>query len=443
MINKDNAKVAVIGAGLAGSEAALVLARMGIAVDLYEMRPEKMTEAHETSNPGELVCSNSFKSTELPTAHGLLKAELEMLDSPLIAMAKKAKVPAGSALAVNREEFSGYIMEAIEASPLITYKIGEVVSPPEDADFVILATGPLTSGPLADWIQKEFSQESLNFYDAIAPIIDFESVDMDKAFFASRWGKGDADYLNCPFTEAEYKKFYDALIEADQVRKHEFEKSEFFEACLPLEVVAGRGYETLCFGMMKPVGLNHPVTGQKYHAVCQLRKENKQGDSFNMVGCQTRMTFNEQKRVFSLIPGLENAEFIRYGTIHRNSYLNSPELLKRDLSFKGRENLFLAGQLSGNEGYTESVTTGHLAALAIASRLETGSDIEFPTDETACGALLDHITRKPISGKFTPTNINFSLIAPPPQGKKMRKKERKEFYCKRALEVMKEWVEKR
>lgn len=433
-------KVAIIGAGLAGSEAALVLARAGISVDLYEMRPTKNTPAHTTELPGELVCSNSFKSEQLPTAHALLKKELEKLHSPLLTLADKARVPAGSALAVNRVEFSTYIQEKLNSYPNLTYITEELTEPPQDADFTLIATGPLTSGGLADWLQNRFSQESLNFYDAIAPIIDVDSIDTSIAFWAARWGKGDADYLNCPFTKEEYDVFYNALVEADQVKKHDFEDASYFEGCLPIEVVAGRGYDAIRYGMMRPVGLDDPRTGRWPFAVCQLRKENRAGTAVNLVGFQTRMTFAEQKRVFRLIPGLENAEFLKYGTIHRNSYINAPELIASDLSFKDEPSLFIAGQLSGNEGYTESVATGHLAALAIISRIKNGESASFPDDNTALGALLTHITTPPLKGDYTPSNMNFSIIAPPPEGKKLRKKDKKEFYCKRALEVMDKWI---
>ncbi len=436
---KSNIKVAIIGAGLAGSEAALVLARAGISVDLYEMRPAQMTPAHTTDKPAELVCSNSFKSTELPTAHGLLKHELALLNSPLLSLAKETSVPAGSALAVNREEFSDAIKKAMDETGKINYIVGEVTEPPTDVDYSLIATGPLTSDGLATWLQNRFSLESFNFYDAIAPIVDLDSINTDIAFYAARWGKGTADYLNCPLNKEEYDVFYKALIEADQVKRHEFEDADYFEGCLPIEVMAGRGYDALRYGMMKPIGLDDPRTGRFPFAVCQLRKENRYGTSFNLVGFQTRMTFSEQKKVFQLIPGLENAEFLKYGTIHRNSYLDSPKLLNRDLSFKEEPTLFLAGQLTGNEGYTESICTGHLSALSILAKIE-GNTVTFPNDETACGALVEHITTPPVAGKFTPTNANFGIIAPPPAGKRLKKKDKKEFYCNRALDRMKEWV---
>jgi methylenetetrahydrofolate--tRNA-(uracil-5-)-methyltransferase len=433
-------KVAVIGAGLAGSEAALVLGRAGVEVDLYEMRPETKSPAHSTSLPGELVCSNSFKSTELPTAHGLLKHELGKLKSPLLKLADQTKVPAGSALAVNREDFSNAILKELNEIDSINLITKEMSSPPSDADFTIIATGPLTTGDLAGWIQEKFDQDSLNFYDAIAPIIETDTVDTSIAFWAARWEKGTADYLNCPFTKEEYDTFYRAIVEADQVQKRDFEDANYFEGCLPIEVVAGRGYDALRYGMMRPVGLDDPRTGRWPFAVLQLRKENIAGTAVNLVGFQTRMTYTDQKKVFRLIPGLANAEFLKYGTIHRNSYINSPKLISPDLSFKEDETLFIAGQLSGNEGYTESVATGHLAALAVISKIKNEKPIEFPDNKTALGALVTHISTRPLTGSFSPSNINYSIIAPPEEGVRLRKKEKKEYYCKRALEGMDSWI---
>ena len=433
-------KVAIIGAGLAGSEAALVLDSYGIAVDLYEMRPKATTAAHKTELPGELVCSNSFKSDTMPTSHGLLKAELTLLGSPLITLARENSVPAGTALAVNRIDFSMAIKNAIESSRNITYINRELSKPPTDADFTIIATGPLTSESLSTWIQERFDENSLSFYDAIAPIIDTDSVNQDIAFWAARWDKGDADYLNCPFTKEEYDKFYNAIINADQVKKRDFEDASYFEGCLPIEVVASRGYDALRYGMMRPVGLDDPKTGRWPFALVQLRKENMAGTAVNLVGFQTRMTFSEQKSVFGLIPGLENAEFLKYGTIHRNSYIDSPKLINKNLSFKDDSSLFIAGQLSGNEGYTESVATGHLAALSILSIIKNGKEIIFPNDKTALGALVRHITSSPINGKFTPSNVNFGIIAPPPNGVKIKKLDKKEFYCNRAIETFESWI---
>ncbi|ERP39324.1 methylenetetrahydrofolate--tRNA-(uracil(54)-C(5))-methyltransferase (FADH(2)-oxidizing) TrmFO [Chitinivibrio alkaliphilus] len=432
----SDARVAIIGAGLAGSEAALVLAEYGISVDLFEMRPHTMTEAHTSSKPAELVCSNSLKSMELPSAHALLKEELSLLESPLLEIAKMSAVPAGSALAVDRSLFSARVEERIRASSKITLHRKEIQRLPKGYDYTLIATGPLTSSSFSDYLQELFARDNFNFYDAIAPIIDAESIDMSKAFSASRWSDGPGDYINCPFTKKEYDQFYSALLEADEVKRHSFEDAAFFEACLPIEVVARRGYDTLRFGMMKPVGLDHPKTGEKFFAVCQLRQENVHGTAYNMVGFQTRMTFGEQDRVLRMIPGLEEAEFLRHGTIHRNSYLNSPDLLQRDLSFLEYPNLFLAGQLTGNEGYTESICTGHCAAQSIAGRIHNYS-LDFPGNVTAIGGVLDHITTPPLKGRYTPTNINFSLLAPP--GKKMRKAQRKAFYCDRSLKEMTVW----
>ncbi|MGM0444436.1 MAG: methylenetetrahydrofolate--tRNA-(uracil(54)-C(5))-methyltransferase (FADH(2)-oxidizing) TrmFO [Fibrobacterota bacterium] len=434
-MNKD-VRTAVIGAGLAGSEAALVLSRFGCSVDLFEMRPEKMTEAHSTERPAELVCSNSLKSCAMPSGHALLKEELKALDSPLLAAAFATAVPAGSALAVDRDNFSAAVAEKIAQASNITLHRTEVTEIPAAYDAVIIATGPLTSPAMTAALQERFSAEEFNFYDAVAPIFDAESIDMNRAFLASRWGKGTADYINCPFTKEEYDRFYDALLEADRVKKRDFEDEHFFESCLPVEVLAQRDYDALRFSMMKPVGLRHPETGESYHAVCQLRMENRNGTAYNMVGFQTRMTFPEQRKVFRMIPGLEQAEFLRYGTIHRNSYLNSPNILRRDLSFKDDPSLFLAGQLTGNEGYTESIATGHVAALSAAARI-AGVCLTYPGNTTALGGLLDHIVTVPEKGRFTPTNINFGLLAHP--GRKMRKRDRKEFYCTRARTDFDAW----
>lgn len=434
--------VAIIGAGLAGSEAALVLAEKGVNVTLFEMRPGKNTPAHNTAKAAELVCSNSLKSIELPTAHGLLKEELRRLGSPLLKAAENNRVPAGAALAVDRDLFSDEIENKLKSFKNITYKHEEISSYPEGFDYCIIAAGPLASEGLTSWLLSEFSSDSLHFYDAIAPIITADSVDLTKAFYASRWDKGDGDdYLNCPFTEEEFQTFYDALMEADKVKAREFEKSEFFEACLPIEVVASRGFQALTFGTMRPVGIYHPETGKRPYAVLQLRKETSDGHSLNMVGFQTRMTIPEQKKVFRMIPGLENAEFLRFGTIHRNTYLESPSLLNEDLSFKNRDNLFLAGQLCGNEGYTESIATGHYAALAILGKLNS-KEFRKPPKECALGALIKHVT-EPSDIKFAPSNINYGLFPPLDEKVKGRggKKLRKEKLCERALTSFDAWYE--
>ena len=433
-------KVAIIGAGLAGSEAALTLARLGINVVLYEMRPYTMTPAHKTDLPAELVCSNSFKSDQLSSAHGILKAELNLLKSPLLEAAEKTKIPAGSALAVDRANFSRCVHEMLHSYPNITFKTYEVKRPPNNCDFCLITAGPLVTRPLTDWLTKLDSSDTLYFYDAIAPIISFDSIDMDIAFFASRWNKDSADYCNCPLTEDQYKIFYDALIHADKLKSHHFENKNFFEACLPIEIVASRGFLSLPFGIMKPVGLTDPRTSKRPFAVCQLRKENTGGESYNMVGFQTRMTYKEQDRVLRLIPGLNNAEFLRYGSIHRNTYINSPKLLSNDLSLKKNKNVFVAGQLCGNEGYTESITTGHLAALFIWSRIK---NIWFTPlkSTTSCGALLNYITQSK-EKRFTPTNVNFGLFSPIQLQKraKISKKDKRKFIALRALADVEKWV---
>ena len=439
---RGSSSVAIIGAGLAGSEAALVLADLGIEVVLYEMRPERMTPAHTSGMPAELVCSNSLKSEMLNTAHGILKAELSLLKSPIIAVAKEARIPAGSALAVDRDRFSRSVNKKILEHPKITLEIGEVTEPPSAHPFCIIAAGPLASDRLATWLSKNFSSESMNYYDAIAPIISADSINMSKAFYASRWGKGGADYCNCPFTEEEYRVFYDALISADRAKKHDFEDENFFEACLPIEVLAQRGYDALVFGALRPVGLTDPNTGKRSFAVCQLRKENAAGESLGMVGFQTRMTIREQKRVLRRIPGLENAEFLRYGSIHRNTYLNSPSLLSGDLSFKNKSTIFLAGQICGSEGYTESIATGNMAAIFAWARISGHTLSPLPIT-TACGALLNHVTNSR-EKKFTPSNINFGLFAPiSTSGKKrLTKAKKRERLCERALEDMQMWINK-
>ena len=432
-------KVAIIGAGLAGCEAALVLARNGIQVSLFEARPSKMSPAHSTDLPAELVCSNSLKSQEIPSGHGQLKAELNMLDSPLLAAARRNAVPAGSALAVDREKYSLDVLERIRENPQITLIRQEVIMPPDGFEHCIIAAGPLATDGLCQWLTQEFSVVSLNFYDAIAPIIAADSIDQNIAFFASRWKDGEGDYLNCPFNEDEFKKFYDELTEADRVGARKFENEKFFEACLPVEEIAARGYQALTFGPLKPVGLDDPRSGRWPFAICQLRKENQAGESYNMVGFQTRLTIPEQKRIFRMIPGLANAEFLRYGSIHRNTYMDSPRLLEEDLSFKKRSDLFLAGQLCGNEGYTESIATGHLAALFVTGRLR-GSKLSPPPVETALGALLKHVTASPIE-PFTPSNVHFGLFPALEQGSRKRigKKEKKELLCKRASISMEQW----
>jgi methylenetetrahydrofolate--tRNA-(uracil-5-)-methyltransferase len=432
-------KVAIIGAGLAGCEAALVLARKGVQVTLFEARPHKMTPAHTSDMPAELVCSNSLKSQEIPSGHGQLKAELTLLESPLLSIARQNAVPAGAALAVDREKFAASVNDAVMREPNISLIRKECIDVPDGFDCCIVAAGPLASEGLCAFLTKEFSSTSLNFYDAIAPIIAADSVNYDIAFFASRWDDGVGDYLNCPFNEAEYKQFFDALTEADKVIARQFENEKFFEACLPVEEIASRGYQSLTFGPLRPIGIDDPRTGRWPYAICQLRKETIDGESFNMVGFQTRLTIPEQKRIFRMIPGLENAEFLRYGSIHRNTYIDSPSLLADDLSFIKRPSLFIAGQLCGNEGYTESIATGHLAALFVKSRLDN-KPLSAPPCTSALGALLNHVTHSQ-EKPFTPSNVHFGLFPPLDlQGrKKIGKKEKKELLCKRATESFKQW----
>lgn len=434
--------VAVIGAGLAGCEAALVLAQNGVPVTLYESRPSYMSPAHTTTMPAELVCSNSFKSNKLPSAHGLLKAELNRCESPLLTVASRTSLRAGSALAVDREQFSAEVKQALDDAPLITFVQKEITTPPTEHPVCIIAAGPLASEPLTNWLLDTFSTGSLHFYDAIAPIVDAESIDMSIAFPASRWEDGEGDYINCPFSKEEYTRFYESLLEADKVTARSFENSRFFESCLPVEVTAQRGFKALAFGPLRPVGLTDPRTGRWPFAVCQLRREHASGECFNLVGFQTRLKIPEQQRVFRMIPGLENAVFLRYGSIHRNTYLESPKLLEKDLSFKKMPHLFLAGQLCGNEGYTESIATGHLAAKAITTRMQ---DRPFtpPPRETALGSLLTHVTASE-EKNFTPTNIHFGLFPPVATmdgRRKLGKKERHQKMCDRALTAISGWLQ--
>lgn len=438
---QKNSTVAVIGAGLAGCEAALTLARLGIASTLYEARPLRMSPAHTTALPAELVCSNSFKSNLLPSAHGLLKTELRLLESPLLEAAGECAIAAGSALAVDRKQFSGSVEKRVAATPLITYIQREIESPPQEHPFTIIAAGPLASEPLTDWLIKNLDTGSLNFYDAIAPIVSADSIDLSIAFSASRWEQGDGDYLNCPFTKDEYTTFFNALCNADRVVARDFEEARFFESCLPIEVAAERGFKALAFGPLRPVGLIDPRSGRRPFAVCQLRREHKEGESYNLVGFQTRLRIPEQEQVFRMIPGLANAQFLRYGSIHRNTYLDSPRLLNADLSFRRFPSLFLAGQLCGNEGYTESIATGHIAALSVAARIAS-TEWTLPPPHCALGALLRHVTASH-ERPFTPSNIHFGLfepLEPDPKRHKIPKKEKQELMCQRAIAALRNWA---
>lgn len=434
----------VIGAGLAGCEAAFQAARLGVRVRLYEMKPKKFSPAHKSDNFAELVCSNSLRSNQIENAVGLLKEELRTLGSLIMEAAEACAVPAGSALAVNRDEFSAYITEKIKNHPLIEVINEEVTSLDFDG-VTVVASGPLTSDKLAEQISRLTGGEELHFFDAAAPIVDFASVDMSRAFFASRYGKGNPeDYLNCPLTKEEYDRFYSALITAECAHLKEFDKEEqkelsVFEGCMPVEVMAKRGYDTLRFGPMKPVGLPVPETNEDAFATVQLRRENKEGTMYNIVGFQTHLTFGEQRRVFGLIPALENAEYFRYGVMHRNTYLNSPGLLSPDYSMIENENLFFAGQMTGVEGYVESTSSGFVAGVNAAMRVLGKKAVYFPA-ECEIGALAEYVHKGGMSSSFQPMNANFGIIKPFDKKIKGGKKCRNEAYAARSLETIKEFV---
>ena len=425
--------VIVIGAGLAGSEAAWQLARRGIPVILKEMKPHKMTPAHHTQWFGELVCSNSLRSDQLENAVGLLKEELRRMGSLILTCADEHRVEAGGALAVDRHGFAQAVTEKIRSHPLITVVEEEVTSIPETGS-VIVASGPLTSDALADAI-KDFFPEShyLNFFDAAAPLVTFESVDMESAFFASRYDKGTQDYINCPMTEAEYEAFWTELCAAQEAEVHGFEDKNVFEGCMPVEVMARRGRQTLCYGPLKPRGLRDPKTGKEPFAVVQLRRDNADGSIYNLVGFQTHLKWLEQKRVFSMIPALKNAEFVRYGVMHRNTYLDSPRLLDRYYRVKKDPRVCFAGQITGVEGYVESTASGFLAAVELARRLTGRPAVDFP-QETATGALALYVSNESVT-EFQPMNVNFGII--PPLGYRVKGKRNKNAeLSKRALEVL-------
>jgi len=431
--------VHVIGGGLAGSEAAWQLAERGHDVVVHEMRPVRGTEAHKTDRLAELVCSNTFKSTETSNAHGLLKAEMRLLGSMILECADVARVPGGSALTVDREIFSAAVHERVTAHPRISVERGEVSELPSPG---IVATGPLTSSALADTIRARLGVESLAFYDAIAPIVAHDSIDYDVVFRASRYGKetmeGESEgaYLNCPMSREQYEAFIDALTAADRATAHEFDAVPYFEGCMPAEEMARRGRETLRFGPMKPVGLVDPRTGREAYAVVQLRMEDRAGQMWNLVGFQTRLRYPEQQRVFRMIPGLENAEFLRFGSIHRNSYLNAPAALLPHLALRDDPRVLFAGQLTGVEGYTESTATGLLAGVNL-SRLIAGEDPVIPPPTTMLGALYRYM-READPRHFQPMNANFGLVDE--LGERVRdKRVKKERLAERALAVMAEW----
>ena len=409
----------VIGGGLAGSEAAYQIAKRGINVKLYEMKPKKFSPAHSNENLAEIVCSNSFKSASLTNACGLLKEELRRLDSLLIRCADITKVPAGQALAVDRGEFSKLVTSEIEKNERIEIIREEVSKLPDG--ITIIATGPLTSEALSDELIS-LTGDKLFFYDAAAPIVTKESINMDKAFTADRYGKGESDYINCPMTKEEYDTFYNELINAEGITKHEFEKGNLFEGCMPIEEMAKRGSQTLTFGPLKPVGFD-----KKYYAVVQLRQDNKEGTLYNLVGFQTNLKFGEQKRVFSLIPALENAEFVKYGVMHRNTYINSPKLLDETYNLKGTD-IYFAGQISGVEGYVESIASGLVAGINAVQKIEGKNKIVF-SDETIIGALSKYISSP--NKDFQPMNANFGILN---CDKKFKSKiEKYEFLAERSL----------
>jgi methylenetetrahydrofolate--tRNA-(uracil-5-)-methyltransferase len=425
----------VVGGGLAGSEAAWALAERGVRVTIYEMRPVVTTPAHHTDRLAELVCSNSFKSVDLANAHGLLKAELRALGSLLLACADAARVPGGTALAVDREVFSQAVHERVTAHPNITVVREEMAELPSPG---VVATGPLTSARLTEALVARLGSSALAFYDAIAPVVSSDSLDHERLYALSRYGKGEGDdYLNAPMDAAGYEQFLDALLEADLHQGHEFDAVPYFEGCLPVEEMARRGRETLRFGPMKPVGLPDPRTGREPHAVVQLRREDRAGQMWNLVGFQTRLRIPEQQRVFRLIPGLEQAEYLRYGSIHRNSYLNSPASLGPALTARDDDRLFFAGQLTGVEGYTESLGTGLLAGINLARRLE-GKPVAVPPPTTMLGGLYRYL-RAADPKHFQPMNANFGLLEPLPG--KVRKDRKKELLVERAQAEFKRFME--
>ncbi|MGE5704867.1 MAG: FADH(2)-oxidizing methylenetetrahydrofolate--tRNA-(uracil(54)-C(5))-methyltransferase TrmFO [Clostridia bacterium] len=430
--------VTVVGAGLAGSEAAWQIAQAGVNVKLYEMRPKVQTPAHHTEKFAELVCSNSLRANSLTNAVGVLKEEMRRLDSVIIEAADRCAVPAGGALAVDRHEFADYVTEAVRNHPLIEVITEEVTELPNGP--TIIASGPLTSPALSVQLKQLTGEEYLYFYDAAAPIIEKESIDMGKVFVASRYDKGEAAYLNCPMSEEEFNRFYEALISAETVPLKEFEKEVFFEGCMPIEVMAKRGRQTMLFGPLKPVGLTDPHTGKQPYAVVQLRQDNSAATLYNIVGFQTHLKWPEQKRVFSMIPGLENCEIIRYGVMHRNTFINSPKLLRPTYQYRNRDDLFFAGQMTGVEGYVESAASGLLAGIN-AARLVKGEELLVLPPETVMGSMAHYITTTEAK-HFQPMNANFGLLPDLPQ-RIRNKKEKNEKIAERALNTIQNFTQKR
>ena len=426
-------RVTVIGGGLAGCEAAWQLAKRGIPVTLYEMKPAKKTPAHHTDLFGELVCSNSLRSDQLENAVGLLKEELRRLDSLILKCADDHRVAAGGALAVDRLGFAQAVTDAIRSHPLIEVVEGEVTAIPEERE-VIVASGPLTSDALAEAIAQRYPESGyLHFYDAAAPLVTYESVDMESAYFASRYDKGTPDYINCPLSQEEYLAFWKELCAAKEANVHGFEDKNVFEGCMPVEVMARRGEQTLCYGPLKPRGLKDPKTGKEPFAVVQLRRDNSDGTIYNLVGFQTHLTWPEQKRVFTMIPALKNAEFLRYGVMHRNTYLDSPRMLDRYYRVKAEPRILFAGQVTGVEGYVESTASGCLAGLELARRLLGKPPVDFP-QETAIGALALYVSNESVAN-FQPMNVNFGIM--PPLGYRVKGKRNKNAeLSKRSLEIL-------
>ncbi len=433
-IGRPMRRITVVGAGLAGSEAALVAASLGVQVDLYEMRPKKMTPAHSTGRPAELVCSNTFKSKDPYSAPGLLKEELRLLGSPLLKLAEECALPGGKALALDRNCFSKRVEEAIESHPNIRFIREEVRDIPEG--IVVIASGPLTSDPLSEAIGRLLGEEYLHFYDAQSPIVDGDTLDYTKLYFKDRFGKEDKAYLNAPMTEEEYMRFWEALINAEIHPPKDFEKdAKYFEACLPIEEMARRGPETLLYGPLRPVGLEDPKTGKLPYAVVQLRREDREGKAWNLVGFQTQLKWGEQRRVFRMIPGLERAEFLRYGAVHRNTFIKSPVLLLPTLQLRGEPRILFAGQITGTEGYVPAIAGGHLAGLN-AARLSLGLDPVVLPRHTMMGALFHYITTADPK-HFQPMNANFGII---PDVPRMKRDKRRRYIVERALMEMREFL---
>ena len=439
----DKNYINVYGAGLAGCEAAWQIAKRGVKVRLYEMKPKKFTPAHHSACFCELVCSNSLRSDRVTNGVGLLKEELRLMDSLIMEAAYATRVPAGSALAVDRELFSAYVTEKIKNHENIELIVREVDSG-EDGVITVIATGPLTSEPMAQYIEKTLGCQGLHFFDAAAPIVSADSLNMDVVYAASRYDKGDADYLNCPMTREQYDAFYTELITAREAELHDFDREmqkelKVFEGCMPVEVMAKRGYDTLRYGPLKPVGLVDKRTGEDAYAVVQLRRENAEGTMYNLVGFQTHLAFPEQKRVFSMIPGLENAEFLRYGIMHRNTYIDSPKYLAADYSMKDNENVFFAGQMTGVEGYIESCGSGFVAGVNAVKRLRGEESVIFPKT-TMIGAMAQYISAGNMSGNFVPMNANFGIVEPLSYRVKGGKVAKYEVVARRALETLPEYA---